>query len=195
MTSSLASFLSVSLCVAVIYFYLGFQTDLIDNFPITHCTYSLSNVSNTIGCNLTQKYSNRFDFKVCLYICDENNCSSVERLCSFMEQSTDLFFKTVGPILFGFLFLSFLSSLFLQFLGNYHNIYNLTKKIPFFKPIIHPSMMVDILDWKLCDQRAKTLIKEASVDIINFSDPITGYIFCQFKAFFTTIFSKKTLTQ
>jgi len=94
-----------------------------------------------------------------------------------MEQPTDLFFNTVGPILYSFLFVSFLSSLCLQVLGNYHNLYKLTKKLPFVKPIIHPSLLVDILDWKSHDQKAKTLIEEASVDTINFSDPITGKFF------------------
>ena len=174
LSSSIASLLSVSLCVGAIYTFLRVQNGLSDNLPITHCHFSLLNSTNSIACSLAQNDWNVAHLKACLYICDDFNCSSVHRVCSSMEKPTDLFFNTVGPILYSFLFVSFLSSFCLQVLGNYHNLYKLTKKLPFLKPIIHPTVMVDILDWKVSDQKAKTLIEEASVDTINFSDPITG---------------------
>lgn len=108
----------------------------------------------------------------CLRICEYADCPQVERICSEEEQPTDFFYRIIGPVLFFLLLLSFLASMALQHLGNYHNVYDLTKKLS--KPFIHPSIFVDFLDddrptWEVID-----LIKAASPEIINQPDPRSG---------------------
>ena len=108
----------------------------------------------------------------CLRISETANCSQVERICSDGENPTDFFYRIIGPLLFVLLLLSFMASLALQHLSNYHNVFSLTKKL--WKPIIHPSIFVDFLDDDELPRKVSDLINSASPEIINQPDPTSG---------------------
>ena len=173
---SAGSISAATLCVSCIYVFLAVTTDNNRKFPITHCVNFTSNDSSKLTCAFERL--NNSDIAInqtsCWYICEDNTCKSVERICLDGEQPTDLFFKIIGPSLFGLLFISLASSVGLQFLGNFHKLYKMSEKIPFINPIIHPSLLVDILDLKSADIRLDSLIDSASVDVVNYSDPNTG---------------------
>ena len=113
--------------------------------------------------------------------------------CSQEEMPTDWFFHILGPLKIGFLITSFfLSSLPLQYIGNYHYKFKIsrfiarilcfkmkTKKISF-QPVPHYSQFFDILSvfknvkpWRR-DDKLKKLLQKASTEVINYQNPFTG---------------------
>jgi hypothetical protein len=77
-------------------------------------------------------------------ICWSNDsCFPTQRVCSESENSTELFFTVILPIGLSLLFVSFLASYCLQFLGNYKTMYHWSMQ--FKCPILNFAMLDDLL--------------------------------------------------
>jgi len=66
------------------------------------------------------------------------------RICDDLEKPQDLFF-IVGLVVEGMLLISFLSAIFLFYMGNYYTVYKFSKKVFCGFPIIHPVLLQDIV--------------------------------------------------
>ena len=104
--------------------------------PIFHCQNSTQvDMKNVILTN-----------KTFINICHSgDSCFPIQRICSLSENSTDLFFTVVLPIVFSLLVVSFLASLCLQLLGNYNTMYKWSKRVWPCCSIIHFALLQDLL--------------------------------------------------
>jgi hypothetical protein len=102
--------------------------------PIFHCHNSTQLEMNSVF------LTNKTFINICH---SEDLCFHIQRICLQSENSTDQFFTVILPIGFSLLFVGFLASFCLQFLGNYNTMYKLSKSVCF--PIIHFSMLQDLL--------------------------------------------------
>jgi len=169
---NVGSMSAITLCVLTCYIVAS-QTDddLTRKFPIIHC-YNTSAVNHT-QCSIDANASTYLDMTYCFHFFKDSSYPQVERICSEGEAATDLLFHVVGPTLLTLLCFSFLATLMLQYLSNYHNIYNISKTL--FTAIVHPSVLVDLLDdSSLNEVIQEQLIESAGQHIINFANPCSG---------------------
>jgi len=91
------------------------------------------------------------------------------------ENPTDFLFHVILPIGFSLLILSFVASVCLQFLGNYHTLFQWSMKVISCCPIVHACLLQDsiINDYKKIDDLFTEVIKY-DPDIINKKDPVFG---------------------
>ena len=171
--SSITSTLAHMICLSCIYIYTALEEISSTSLaPITHCFLKPDN-------DLQIDNVNFYDRSVLnlLNICHANeSCLPNQRLCSQLENSTDLFYYVVGPIGFSLLVISLLSSVCLQFLGNYSIMYSWSRKLCCcLSPIIHASFLQDaILNNKIEFLQEFDKIIKTNPDIVNQKDPLHG---------------------
>ena len=134
--SSTASILTHITCLVCILFFNS--NDELSTFlvPVFHCqNITQLNLENVIVSN--SSYIN---------LCNGNDtCLPIQRACSESENPTDQFLNVVLPIGLSLLFISFLSSVCLQLLGNYYTMYKWSKAFFCCGPIVHLSMLQDLI--------------------------------------------------
>jgi len=170
--SSFTSTVAFMICLSCIYIYTAFEEISSKSLaPITHCFLKLENDLQIGKVNFCNKSVLNL-----LNICGANEyCLPNQRLCSELERPADVFYNFVGPIGFLLLLISLISSLCLQLLGNYNTMYSWSRKICFFCPIIHISLLQDgILNNKIEFIQSFDDIIKANPNIINQTDPLHG---------------------
>jgi len=138
--------------------------------PITHCFAKTENYS---------EYQDKVNFRETSFLSSIIMCSGselcmpVQRLCMETENPADFLFHVILPIGFSLLILSFIASVCLQFLGNYHTLFQWSKKVISCCPIVHASLLQDsiINEYKKIDDLFTEVIKY-DPDIINVKDPL-----------------------
>ena len=137
---STISMLSHCLGISSIYLFIH-NCGLLDisSPPIFHCFTNLTNPLHSLG-----QYHATITSDTLIEIC-QDNCQRQLRLCSENEDPGYFFFTQVGPLSYFFIICSLMSAIVLQFLGNFYTMYNWSK-FPFCNhPIVHISMIKDIL--------------------------------------------------
>jgi hypothetical protein len=154
LVSSSTSILIHSLSLISICIYISVDEFSLHLVPILHCQNSTQvEMKNVFLTNQTF-----------INICQSNeSCFPIQRVCSESENSTDLFFAVVLPIVFSLLFVGLLASFCLQLLGNYNTMYKWSRKV--FCPIIHFAMLQDLLR---NPQEKKNFTKELN-EILDFA--------------------------
>ncbi len=114
--------------------YISFGDLSSSSAPIFHC----HNTTQIEMKNVT--LTNQFLINICQ---SNDSCFPIKRVCSESENSTNFFFTVVLPIGLSLLFVSFLASFCLQFIGNYNTMYKWSKSVCC--PIIHFAMLQDLL--------------------------------------------------
>ena len=134
--SSTASILTHIECLVSILFFKSNAEHSNYLVPIFHCqNITQLNIKNVIVSN--SSYIN---------LCNGNDtCLPIQRVCSESENPTDQFLNVVLPIGLTLLFISFLSSVCLQLLGNYYTMYKWSKAFFCCGPIVHLSMLQDLI--------------------------------------------------
>jgi hypothetical protein len=139
-----------------------------------------------IHCFLKDDYKkvNIYDFESSFVLINRSDdYPQLTRVCNDGEQPTDLFSMVIGPLAFGFLLLSILSSLCLQFVGNNYNLLKWSRVICCTKSIVHASLIHDYLTQShLLEENLKgemyQIFKESiksDGDVLNLRDPMFGW--------------------
>ena len=153
------------------------QFGILDTFAPTifHCFNNSSNIFDL------SKYHTTFTNDSLIEIC-QSNCQPHLRFCAENEDPGQYFFNYTGSLAYSFIICSMISSLALQYFGNYYNMYHWSKVLFCNHPILHISMIKDFLKSSLSlsskkhsdlksllerglDQEEKMFIKEATNDL------------------------------
>jgi ankyrin repeat protein len=172
LVSSTASYLSHAICLSCIYIYTFFvEISVTSLAPVTHCFTKTENYSQFLDkVNYSQK-----SVLSSIKICTDKVCMPIQRLCSDMENPTDLIHHIILPIGFSLLIISLIASVCLQFLGNYYSLYQWSKRMLCCCPIVHASLLQDFIinNYEKVDDLFTEMIGYDS-DIINKKDPLYG---------------------
>ena len=111
-----------------------------DSLPIFHC-FTNEVINSNVSLQYTiQSHKDDSLIKIC-----STNCLPILNLCTENENPSDFFVTCVLPPACVFIFCSWLSSLMLQYLGNYYTMYNWSRVILCDHPIVHVSMIKDFI--------------------------------------------------
>jgi ankyrin repeat protein len=177
-----------SLTIAVLSLYAVTDGNIImqnqTNVPVLHCFNHYSNENSTIIMLSNLSWN---------FICySEDRCKPVVRLCGEDEEPTDVLRKQVIPSLLTMLLLSLLSSICLQFLGDYKNMFFWSRFVSKANPLLHHSFIKDNLeiisqyeDYYKFYQYLSNLSNAS--DIINQADTCLGNT-CLHEAFYNGLF-------
>ena len=155
------------------------------NSPVTHCFEHANSTGEVCVYYVNETIKDSQD---CIYLCTDNPCLYIIRLCDKLEIPTDMLYKQVLPVLVPVLiFIIFLSSLVLQMLGDYDVMFHWTKRFKW--PIVHSTLVNESLVLKnqaeLLKKGTETVAIEISQDrnhvvdranknCLRKPDPITG---------------------
>ena len=143
----------------------------------TPLTYCFENVDNN---SFSSNYSFCFEFVSCFSI---NDTVPRQRVCRDNESPNDFSRNVAVPAIVGALVVNALITLVMQFLGNYENLFRVSKALQL--TIIHPTLINDYFIQALEElglspkaekhlSAFKNILSMASEDVINWQNPITG---------------------
>jgi len=162
MISSSTTIITYLFSLTCIYFFTSLDLiPVMGLFPITHCVGNQANYSILENVNLVElSFSN-------LNIILNSNRSTfiIQRLCSENENPTDFYYYYMGPLGFLLLFVSFLASIVLQYLGNYYTMFQCSKMISCCTPILNDNLIQELLLFAPKEISHKVIIKSL---ILNF---------------------------
>ena len=144
----------------------------IEQYPLTQCL-TVANMANH-NFNTSEIIDLPFIFstlrvvKQCKNVVD---CEKFIRICEVNEHPADTMNNYIVPIAFALLFLSFLASCCLQILGNYENLYGLSKKLLCNHPVIHYTLIHDWIRESKFEQ-IESVIAHLDSQLINTCDPV-----------------------